>query len=38
MGVFYVFFKKVKLQNPEGGVLKFTKTEHSQNFLVGIFC
>lgn len=35
MGIFYVFFKKVKLLNPEGGILKFTKTEILKIFSSG---
>jgi threonine/homoserine/homoserine lactone efflux protein len=35
MGVFYVFFKKIKLQNPEGGILKFTRTDILKIFSSG---
>ncbi len=35
MGVFYVFFKKIKLQNPEGGLLRFSKTEIVKIFSSG---
>lgn len=35
MGVFYVFFKKIKLQNPEGGIVKFTKTDILKIFSSG---
>ncbi|MBL7696730.1 MAG: LysE family transporter [Chitinophagaceae bacterium] len=35
MGVFYVFFKKVKLQAPDGGILKFTKTDILKIFSSG---
>ena len=35
MGVFYVFFKKIKLQNPEGGIVKFTRTDILKIFSSG---
>ncbi|MBA4168327.1 MAG: LysE family transporter [Chitinophagaceae bacterium] len=35
MGVFYVFFKKIKLQNPDGGLLRFSKTEIVKIFSSG---
>jgi threonine/homoserine/homoserine lactone efflux protein len=35
MGIFYVFFKKIKLQNPEGGILRFTRTEMIKIFSSG---
>jgi len=35
MGVFYVFFKKIKLQNPEGGIVKFTRTDILRIFSSG---
>lgn len=35
MGVFYVFFKKVKLQNPEGGIVKFTRVDVARIFSSG---
>jgi threonine/homoserine/homoserine lactone efflux protein len=35
MGVFYVFFKKIKLQSPEGGIVKFTKTDILKIFSSG---
>ncbi len=35
MGVFYVFFKSVKLQSPDGGILKFTKTDILKIFSSG---
>ena len=35
MGVFYVFFKKIKLQNPEGGIVKFTKSDVAKIFSSG---
>ena len=34
MGVFYVFFKKIKLQNPEG-MMRFSKTEIARIFSSG---
>jgi threonine/homoserine/homoserine lactone efflux protein len=37
MGVFYVFFKKIKLQNPDGGMIKFTKTDMVKIFTSGFF-
>jgi threonine/homoserine/homoserine lactone efflux protein len=37
MGVFYVFFKKIKLQNPDGGIIKFTKTDMVKIFTSGFF-
>lgn len=35
MGVFYVFFKKIKLHNPEGGLLRFSKREMAKIFSSG---
>jgi threonine/homoserine/homoserine lactone efflux protein len=35
MGVFYVFFKKITLQNPEGGLLKFSKAQMAKIFSSG---
>jgi threonine/homoserine/homoserine lactone efflux protein len=35
MGVFYVFFKKIKLQNPEGGIVKFTRSDIAKIFSSG---
>lgn len=35
MGVFYVFFKKVKLQNPIGGLIKFTGVDMAKIFSSG---
>lgn len=35
MGLFYVFFKKVKLQNPDGGLIRFTKTDVLKIFSSG---
>lgn len=37
MGIFYVFFKKIKLQNPDGGILKFTRTDMVKIFTSGFF-
>lgn len=37
MGVFYVFFKKIKLHNPEGGILRFSRTEIAKIFSSGFF-
>lgn len=37
MGIFYVFFKKIKLQNPDGGVTKFSKTDMVKIFTSGFF-
>lgn len=37
MGVFYVFFKKIRLQNPEGGMVKFTKSDMVKIFTSGFF-
>jgi threonine/homoserine/homoserine lactone efflux protein len=37
MGIFYVFFKKVKLQNPDGGIIKFSKTDMVKIFTSGFF-
>jgi threonine/homoserine/homoserine lactone efflux protein len=35
MGVFYVFFKKIKLQNPEGGIVKFSRARFLKIFVSG---
>jgi threonine/homoserine/homoserine lactone efflux protein len=35
MGVFYVFFKKIKLQNPDGGLIKFTRARFVKIFVSG---
>lgn len=35
MGIFYVFFKKIKLQNPDGGILKFTRADILKIFSSG---
>jgi len=37
MGVFFVFFKKIKLQNPEGGIIRFTKSDMVRIFTSGFF-
>lgn len=37
MGVFYVFFKKIKLQNPDGRLVKFTKADMAKIFTSGFF-
>lgn len=37
MGVFYVFFKKIKLQNPDGGLIKFTRSDMARIFTSGFF-
>jgi len=37
MGVFYVFFKKIKLQNAEGGIIRFRKREMLNIFSSGFF-
>lgn len=37
MGIFYVFFKKIKLQNPEGGAAKFSKRDMAKIFTSGFF-
>jgi threonine/homoserine/homoserine lactone efflux protein len=35
MGVFYVFFKKIKIQNSEGGLIKFSKAKMAKIFSSG---
>jgi len=35
MGVYYVFFKKTKLQNPDGVIIKFSKTDVLKIFVSG---
>ncbi len=35
MGVFYVFFKRIKLQNPDGGLIKFSKADMARIFSSG---
>ncbi len=37
MGVFYIFFKKINLQNANGGVMRFSKTEMARIFSSGFF-
>ena len=37
MGVFYVFFKKIRLQNPDGGIIKFSRAEMVKIFTSGFF-
>lgn len=37
MGVFYVFFKKIKLQNADGGFVKFTRFDMARIFTSGFF-
>jgi threonine/homoserine/homoserine lactone efflux protein len=37
MGVFYVFFKKIRLQNTPGNILKFSKTDMVRIFSSGFF-
>src|SRR6185295_4434603 len=35
MGVFYVFFKKIKLQNADGGLVKFSRARFLKIFTSG---
>jgi len=35
MGVFYVFFKKIKFQNPDGGIIKFSRARFFKIFVSG---
>jgi threonine/homoserine/homoserine lactone efflux protein len=35
MGVYYVFFKKTKLQNADGAIIRFTKTDVMRIFMSG---
>jgi len=35
MGIYYVFFKTIKLQNPEGGILKFSRSDILKIFSSG---
>lgn len=35
MGVFYAFFKKIKIQSPEGGLLKFSRAKIARIFSSG---
>jgi len=37
MGVFYVFFKKIKLHQPEGGLLRFSRSDIARIFSSGFF-
>src|SRR5688572_7997842 len=37
MGIFYVFFKKIKLQNADGALVKFTKSDMARIFTSGFF-
>lgn len=37
MGVYYVFFKKIKLHNPAGELLKFSRTDMLKIFSSGFF-
>ncbi len=37
MGVFYIFFKKIKIQGQEGGLLKFRQGSDGQHILIRIF-
>lgn len=37
MGIFYVFFKKIKLQAADGGLTKFTKSDMARIFTSGFF-
>ena len=37
MGVFYIFIKKIKIQNAEGGLIKFTKSDIIRIFTSGFF-
>ena len=37
MGVFYVFFKKIRLQNPDGGIIKFSRADMVKIFTSGFF-
>lgn len=35
MGIFYVFFKKIKIQNPDGALLKFSRVDMARIFSSG---
>ena len=35
MGIYYCFFKKIKLQNPEGTLIKFTRSDVAKIFTSG---
>ncbi len=37
IGIYFVFFKKIKLQNPEGGIIKFTRADMVKIFISGFF-
>src|SRR5690606_35806331 len=37
MGIFYVFFKKIELQNAGNGVMRFSKTQMAKIFSSGFF-
>src|SRR3712207_2414731 len=37
MGVYFVFFKKIKLHNPEGGLIRFTRSDMVRIFTSGFF-
>ena len=37
MGVFYIFIKKIKIQNADGGIIKFTKSDVIRIFTSGFF-
>lgn len=37
MGIFYIFIKKIKIQNAEGGIIKFTKSDVIRIFTSGFF-
>lgn len=37
MGIFYLFIKKIKIQNAEGGMIKFTKSDVIRIFISGFF-
>ncbi len=37
MCVFYVFFKKIRLQNPDGGIIKFSRADMVKIFTSGFF-
>ena len=37
MGGFYVFFKKIRLQNPDGGIIKFSRADMVKIFTSGFF-
>lgn len=37
MGIFYLFIKKIKIQNADGGIIKFTKSDVIRIFTSGFF-